>query len=77
MDDTISHRLLTIGKDQYFTWNQWLKLVSNLPRISHLLAIPVSPPLSAAALIAELADLVKDAVYRANVEHVTISLEYA
>ncbi|KAG6864737.1 hypothetical protein C0991_007479, partial [Blastosporella zonata] len=55
----------------------WLKFVSNLPKISHLLAIPESPSDVSKAAIAWFADLEKDPAYNANVEHVTIRREYA
>ena len=56
---------------------QWLKFVSNLPRKSHRFAIAVSPSGVSAAARAWLADLVNEEVYSANVEHVTMSREYA
>ncbi len=57
--------------------SQWLKFVSNLTRKSDRFFAPPSPPGVSAAMSALFASFVKERVYKANVEHVTISLENA
>ena len=54
-----------------------MKFVSNLTRKSDRFFAPPSPSGVSAAASALLASFVKEAVYKANVEHVTISLENA
>lgn len=57
--------------------HQWLKFVSNFPKKSQRFAMAWSPSDVSDAEIAWFADLVNDDVYNANVEHVTMSREYA
>jgi hypothetical protein len=54
-----------------------LKFVSNLTRKSDRFFAPPSPSGVSAATSALFASFVKEVVYKANVEHVTISLENA
>jgi hypothetical protein len=54
-----------------------LKFVSNLTRKSDRFFAPASPSGVSAATSALFASFVKEVVYKANVEHVTISLENA
>jgi hypothetical protein len=54
-----------------------LKFVSNLIRKSDRFFAPPSPSGVSAATSALFASFVKEVVYKANVEHVTISLEKA
>lgn len=57
--------------------HQWLKCVSNLPRVSHLFARAWSLSGFSAQAKPCLASFVKDAAYNENVEQVTISLDVA
>ncbi len=59
------------------TLSQWLKFVSNLTKKSDRFFAPPSPSRVSAAMRALFASFVKEVVYKANVEQVTISLENA
>lgn len=59
------------------TLSQWLKFVSNLIKKSDRFFAPTSPSGVSAAMRALFASFVKEDVYKANVEHVTMSFENA
>ena len=65
------------NKEEGYTLSQWLKFVSNLIKKSERFFAPTSPSGVSAATRALFASFVKEDVYKANVEHVTMSLEKA